>query len=212
VRKQTVSLLILLSPIACSRSGPPPTSSASTPAVAAAAPPEAGVVAGKVAAAAPGALAIVVLEPKTPRDFPAPAEAPVMDQVGQTFGPAFLFVRTGRPVEFRNSDDTLHNVHVTNEDTREGAFNVAIPTGNTYAYTFRQDGFYHVGCDIHPAMSAEIIATSSPYATMAADDGSYEFDDVLPGDYRLTVYSGGRKTESDVEVKAPQPRGTPSPE
>ena len=157
-------------------------------------------------------LTVVVLEPRTAREFPLPADAPVMDQVGQTFGPPVLFVRTGQPVEFRNSDDTLHNVHVTNEDTREGAFNVAIPTGNSYHHTFTADGFYHVGCDIHPAMSAEIIATSTPFATTAGDDGSYEFDDVPSGAYRLTVYSGGNKTQSDVEVKGPPPRGTPSPE
>lgn len=159
-----------------------------------------------------GMPAIVVLEPKTPHEFPAPDETAVMDQVGQTFGPPVLFVRTGIPVEFRNSDDTLHNVHVTNEDTREGAFNVAIPTGNSYSYTFKQDGFYHVGCDIHPAMSAEIIATTTPYATAAAADGRYELLDVPPGDYRLTIYAGGRKTQSDVEVRAPRSRGTPSPE
>ena len=81
-----------------------------------------------------------------------------------------------------------------------------------YTFTFKQDGFYHVGCDIHPAMSAEIISTSTPFATAAADDGSYEFDDVPPGAYQLTVYSGGKKTQSDVEVKGPPPRGTPSPE
>jgi plastocyanin len=170
-------------------------------------------VGGKIPNFTAGAFAVVVLEPTVPRDFPAPAETPVMDQIGQTFGPPVLFVRTGQPVEFRNSDDTLHNVHVSNEDTREGAFNVAIPTDNSYRYTFKADGFYHVGCDIHPAMSAEIISTSTPFATTATDEGSYEFVDVPPGAYRLTVYSSGKKTQSDVEVKAtPQSRGTPSPE
>jgi plastocyanin len=213
VRIQTVSLLILILFTACSQSDPASTSAASTPPPPAkAAPSSPGVVAGKVPDLAPGFLAIVVLEPRTPRQFPAPSETPVMDQVGQTFGPAVLFARTGRPVEFRNSDETLHNVHVTNEDTREGAFNVAIPTGNSYTFTFKDDGFYHVGCDIHPAMSAEIIATSSPFATAAADDGSYEFVDVPAGAYLLTVYAGGRKTQSEVEVKAPPPQGTPSPE
>lgn len=207
MRKQTVAILILIL-AACSNSQPQPTASA-PPAPAAPAP---SVVAGKVPNFATGALAIVVLEPKTARAFEPPAETPVMDQVGQTFGPPVLFVRTGQPVEFHNSDDTLHNVHVTNEDTREGAFNVAIPTDNSYHFTFKTDGFYHVGCDIHPAMSAEIIATSTPFAMTAADDGSYEFVDVPPGAYRLTIYSGGKKTQSDVEVTGPQPRGTPSPE
>ena len=124
-----------------------------------------------------------------------------MDQVGLTFGPPLLFVRTGQPVEFRNGDDTLHNVHVSNEDTREGAFNVAIPTGGTYTYTFARDGFYHVGCDIHPAMSAEIVSATSPYATVADSEGTFELPDVEPGAYTLTIYASGTKTRREVEVK-----------
>lgn len=150
----------------------------------------------------PGATVVVVLEPKGERTFPPEEDTPVMDQVGLTFGPPLLFVRTGQRVEFRNSDDTLHNVHVSNEETREGAFNVAIPTGSTYSYTFRRDGFYHAGCDIHPAMSAEIIATSSPYATVAESDGRFELLDVAPGAYTLTVYAAGRKTRRELVVTA----------
>ena len=209
---QTVSLVILLS-AACSKAQPSSTSTAAVPppAAAAAAPSSAGRVSGAVPGFTPGTLAIVVLEPSPPHPFPPPDETPVMDQSGQTFGPPVLFVRTGQPVEFRNSDDTLHNVHVTNEDTREGAFNVAIPTGNSYNYTFKIDGFYHVGCDIHPAMSAEIIATSTPFAAAAGDDGRYELPDVPPGSYRLTIYAAGKKTQSDVTVIATQSPGTPSP-
>jgi hypothetical protein len=144
--------------------------------------------------------AIVVLEPKVPRDLP-PSELPVMDQVSLTFTPVMLFVRTGQPVEFRNSDDTLHNVHVGNADTREPSFNVAIPTGENYTYTFAKDGFYHVGCDIHPAMTADILAVSTPFATVAAADGRFSFVEVPPGAYVVRVYAGGAKSERDVEIK-----------
>ena len=160
----------------------------------------------------PGAPAFVWLEPKPAKDFPPQPEKPVMDQVGQTFDPALLFVRTGQPVVFRNSDDTLHNVHVTNDDTREPAFNVAIPTGSSYTYTFKEDGFYHVGCDIHPAMSAEIVATSTPYATTADADGSYIFEDVRPGTYVLTTMVEGRRTQTEMTVTGPPSPGTPTRE
>ncbi|PYQ78421.1 MAG: hypothetical protein DMG03_28410 [Acidobacteria bacterium] len=142
---------------ACSRSEP------AKPAAPQSSPPDSstGIVKGRVPLPTPGATIVVVLEPKDERSFPPQSDTPVMDQVGLTFGPPLLFVRTGQPVEFRNSDATLHNVHVSNEDTREGAFNVAIPTDGSYTYTFARDGFYHVGCDIHPAMSAEIVSTLS---------------------------------------------------
>jgi Copper binding proteins, plastocyanin/azurin family len=125
-----------------------------------------------------------------------------MDQVSATFSPDFLFVRTGQPVEFRNSDDTLHNVHVGNADTKEPSFNVAIPTGEKYVYTFSKDGFYHVGCDIHPAMSAELFAASTPFVRRAGADGSFSFADVPPGAYMLRALLGGEKKEREVEVRA----------
>jgi plastocyanin len=153
---------------------------------------------GTVAAAG----AIVVLESKMNRSYPPQTEPPIMDQAGETFSPGVLFVRTGEPVEFRNSDDTLHNVHVGNEETREPAFNVAIPTGEKYTYTFQKDGFYHVGCDIHPAMSAEILATSTPFATLAEANGTFSFADVPPGAYTLRAFSSGRRWQQDLEVRS----------
>jgi plastocyanin len=189
---------ILLSVGGCSKSTTSNAAATSEPAPATTAAPAAQV--GSVSGtAAPNV--IIVLAPKTPRDLPA-SEPVWMDQVSATFTPEFLFVRTGQPVEFRNSDDTLHNVHVGNADTGEPSFNVAIPTGEHYAYTFAKDGFYHVGCDIHPAMSAEIFAASTPFVARTASDGSFSFTDVPTGPYVLRSLLGGEKKEREVEVKA----------
>jgi plastocyanin len=190
--------------VACSKAAPespPASSSAPVPAAAAATLPSGGTVVGHGPRPNPGAQVVVVLEPNTLRSFPPQTEVPVMDQVGLTFGPDLLLVRTGQPVEFRNSDDTLHNVHVSHEETREAAFNVAIPTGNSYRYTFARDGFYRVGCDIHPAMAASIFAASTPYATLAEDDGRFSIADVTAGAYTVTLYAGGRRLQQGVEVK-----------
>jgi plastocyanin len=196
--KRFVLIAACAAACSCSKPEAPPA------AVAAAAPPSAasstaanGSVAGRVHATG---TAVVVLEPKSPRAFAPPGEKPVMDQAGLTFGPELLLVRTGYPVEFRNSDDTLHNVRVSHEETRASAFNVAIPTGESYTYTFERDGFYRVGCDIHPAMAASVFAASSPFTTLAAADGSFTFADVPPGAWTVTVYTGGKKLHQDVAV------------
>jgi plastocyanin len=194
----------LVPAIACSKAERPPQSSPSAaPAAAAPAASPAGTrVTGKVPLPGSGIPVIVLLNPKVAQEYPPQTDKPVMDQVALTFGPPLLFVRTNQPAEFRNSDDTLHNVHVTHEETKEPQFNVAIPTGERFTYTFHRDGFYHVGCDIHPAMSAEIFASSSPYVTQGEADGSFALDDVPPGEYALTVYAGEKRIERTISVAA----------
>jgi plastocyanin len=192
-------LAIVAAMPACSTSDPAPaaTTSAATAAPAASAAPTSGRILGTVQAS--GA-AVVVLAPRGAETFPPQADKPVMDQVGLTFTPELLFVRTGQPVDFRNNDDTLHNVNVKHEETREQAFNVAIPTGSNYEYTFARDGFYRVGCDIHPAMTASVFAAATPFTMLAATDGSFEFPDVAPGAWTVTVYTGGKRLTKDVDV------------
>jgi plastocyanin len=197
--KRVVLIAICAAACACSKSeAPPPAAAPATP-PAAAAPSSAasGSVAGSVHI---NGTAVVVLEPKSARPFAPPDEKPVMDQAGLTFGPELLLVRTGYPVEFRNSDDTLHNVRVSHEETHASAFNVAIPTGESYTYTFERDGFYRVGCDIHPAMAASVFAASSPFTTLAGADGGFSFADVPAGSWIVTVYTDGKKLHKDIDV------------
>ncbi len=198
------ALICLLALGACSGNGGETPSATATPAPAEASPvaPGAHRVVGKAPPAISGIPSVIVLEPREPRDFGAQVERPAMDQITQTFVPGMLFVRTGQPTDFKNSDDVLHNVRVRNADTREGTFNVAIPTGQIYTHTFDRDGFYDVGCDIHPGMSAQIISTTSPYAATADLEGAFVFEDVEPGAYKVTIYSGANRQESAIDVSS----------
>jgi len=199
-RASTLALLAVSLGSGCSKPAEPPHAAAppaATSGAAIGANRAAGTVVGTVQAVG---TAVVVLEPKGERTFPPQSDTPVMDQVGLTFGPELLLVRTGQPVEFRNNDDTLHNVNVKHEETREQAFNVAIPTGGAYEHTFPRDGFYRVGCDIHPAMAASIFSASTPYTAVAGSDGRFTFADVPAGAWTITVYTGGRRLQTEVEV------------
>src|SRR5579862_150691 len=114
----------------CSRQTAQPPPQASAPVVTPATP-EGGthVVVGTVPAARGGMAAIVILEPQTPRDFPPQAETPFMDQISQTFFPAVLFVRTGHGGNSQVRHPLPGRLFAREEATREGMFNVAIPTG-----------------------------------------------------------------------------------
>jgi plastocyanin len=160
-----------------------------------------GVVVGKARVSGTTS-AFVELTPEGAQEVPPPDAQPVMDQVQLTFLPAMLIVRAGYPVQFHSSDEELHNINVKNADTREQAFNVAIPPGQTFEYTFKNPGFYDVNCDIHPAMSAQIFVASSPYVVTASRDGSFTFEDVVPGAYTLSVYAGTRRFGQPIRVAA----------
>jgi plastocyanin len=159
-------------------------------------------VTGRAPALSAGFAAIVVLEPIGGGPQPDQATAPTMDQAQETFIPSMLLVRTGQKVNFLNHDDVLHNVRVRNDQTRESSFNVAIPTGENYSHVFPTDGFYDVGCDIHPGMSASIFASSSPYAVIADASGAFTIPNVPNGPYKAVAYSGARKIEKEINVTA----------
>ena len=167
-----------------------------------AAPPPAsgfGIVTGAVPVSG-GVRAYVVLTPEGNHAVPPPSTKPVMDQVQMTFVPNLLFARAGYAVEFRSSDEELHNVNVKRSRTSDQEFNVAIPPGGTFEHTFKSPGFYDVNCDIHPAMSAQILVTATPHVAMAEADGSFSFRDVEPGAYTLTVYSGVQRAEQQIMI------------
>jgi hypothetical protein len=76
-----------------------------------------------------GVRVYIVLTPEGNVAVPPPSTKLVMDQVQMTFVPNLLFVRAGYPVEFRSSDEELHNVNVKRSRTSDQEFNVAIPPG-----------------------------------------------------------------------------------
>jgi plastocyanin len=194
------ALLVAAVSSACSKPGPELPAAAPPLDAGAATSAAAQTVAGKLPPSTGGFPAILILQAQVPHDM-APAAAPLMmDQIQQTFLPPVLMVQTGQPVQFRNSDDVLHNVRVREDATHSPAFNVAIPTGEQYVFTFPRDGFYDVGCDIHPGMAAQIIATTNGYTAVADADGNFVMENVPAGAYKATLYTGAQKIERDVTV------------
>ena len=145
---------------------------------------------------------LVILEPIGGGTPTPQTTTPTMDQVQQTFIPSILLVRTGQPVDFVNHDEVLHNVRVKDDETKESAFNVAIPTGEKFTHTFERDGFYDVGCDIHPGMSAQILSTTNPWTVVADPSGAFSIANLPNGPYKATVYAGAQTVETEVNIGA----------
>ena len=57
---------------------------------------------------------------------PAPAAPVTIDQRGCVYGPRVVGLQAGQPLEIRNSDDLLHNIH-SSSTLKDNSFNVAQP-------------------------------------------------------------------------------------
>ena len=156
---------------------------------------------GRLAPSLAPPASIVVLEPLDGAELPVKTEPAIMDQAGYNFLPEFLMAQAGQTLQFRNSEDVLHNVRVTEVSTQKPAFNVATLAFGKYESKL-EPGFYDVTCDLHSTMRASIMVTASPYATTTAEDGSFSLSHVRPGKYNLTVYAGKAPTVRGIEVQS----------
>lgn len=145
---------------------------------------------------------MVMLTPEGETDHPVPVEPAVMDQFNTTFHPKMLVARAGQVVQFKNSEDTLHNVHVIDIETRETELNIATPVKGSFDHVFESPGVFDVSCGIHPSMAAFIVITETPFAAVADTDGSFSLDEVPPGRYRARVWNldESRRSEQSLEI------------
>jgi hypothetical protein len=124
--------------------------------------------------------AFVILEPVFVHDFPPPAGESFVDQSGQMFEPGAVAAQSGQTIQFRSSEDILHNVRVIRSDDKTPIFNVATPPWGAYAHRFDEPGTYDVTCDIHTAMRATILVAATPYVGLADENARFSFADVVP--------------------------------
>ncbi len=146
-------------------------------------------------------VSIVLLDPHAEIDVPVPDETPIMDQIGRQFVPGFILVRAGQTIDFTNSEDELHTVHVK-DSHGESIFNIATMMGTTYQHTFEVGDQYSVICNTHTEMFADILVVDTPYAVVADRDGRFALPDVVPGRYTATVIQGADRSEHEIEVAA----------
>lgn len=107
-------------------------------------------------------------------------------QKSKEFSPHVLAVRVGTSVEFPNLDPFFHNVFSLFNGKR---FDLGLyEAGTTRAVKFDRPGVAYIFCNIHPQMSAVVVAVNTPYFTISDSRGEIKIPNVSPGRYRLDVW------------------------
>jgi len=109
----------------------------------------------------------------------------VLDQRHCLYSPRVLAVQAGQPLEIRNSDNTLHNVHAVPERAR--GFNIGMPgAGRSAVRKFNEpEVFVRIKCDVHPWMAAHVAVVDHPYFAVTGDDGRFELEGLPTGEYTV---------------------------
>jgi len=117
-----------------------------------------------------------------------PADAPrsQLIQRNKSFEPHLLVVPVGSVVEFPNRDPFFHNVFSLFEGKR---FDLGLyEAGSTRGVRFDKPGVSYIFCDIHPEMSAVIIAVPTPYYGISDQRGQVVIPNVPVGRYALHIW------------------------
>jgi len=134
------------------------------------------------------------------KSFPAPDQHPVINQKGLQILPHILVVQTGTTVDFLNSDKVAHNVFwpsVQGGGKKAPGHNLGTwPQGEKRSFKFDQAGVAPILCNVHPEMSGYLVIVPTPYVTQTDSSGAYKVENVPDGQYTVTAWHEGSKTQS----------------
>ncbi len=135
--------------------------------------------------------AVIWLEPLagTPAlPFPAQPHYTLL-QKNRMFTPHLQVVPAGSVVDFPNADPFFHNVFSLFDGKR---FDLGLyEAGSSKSVTFSREGVSYIFCNIHPEMSAVVIALSTPLYAIADRANTFAVHNVPPGDYKLHIWIEG---------------------
>jgi plastocyanin len=135
--------------------------------------------------------AVLWLDPAPRAEVPTPvAVYPTghlrLEQHNKSFEPSLLIVPVGSVVEFPNRDPFFHNVFSLFEGKR---FDLGLyEAGTTRNVVFDRPGISYIFCNIHPEMSAVVIALETPYYGVSNSRGEILIRSVPPGRYVMHVW------------------------
>jgi plastocyanin len=123
-------------------------------------------------------------------------QAPQLVQRNKAFEPHLLVIPAGSVVEFPNKDPFFHNVFSLSNGRH---FDLGLyEAGSTKSLHFDHVAVSYLFCNIHPEMSAVIVAVDSTYYATSDKEGRVSLSDVPDGRYEVHVWYE-RSTPEDLK-------------
>jgi plastocyanin len=121
--------------------------------------------------------------------YPAPTTPVVLDQKGCRYRPHVIGVMVGQPVEFTNSDPTMHNIHTTADSPVNPTVDISQPPmgGTTQKAFAKPELMIPVRCNNHPWMNAFINVSPNPFYAVSDENGNFVIRGLPPGTYTLVA-------------------------
>jgi plastocyanin len=131
---------------------------------------------------------------------------PVIVQQNKSFSPHISVVQVGTAIQFPNRDRFLHNVFSLHDGKQ---FDLGFyEAGSTKTVRFDRAGVSYLFCNIHPEMTAAVVAVETPYFGISDGTGRLNIGGVSDGKYILHVWSERslpedlKKLQKEVTINA----------
>ena len=135
--------------------------------------------------------AVIWLEPlaETPSHSFLPHGRYTLLQKNRMFIPHLQVIPVGTVVQFPNADPFFHNVFSLFDGKR---FDLGLyEAGSSKSVTFSREGVSYIFCNIHPEMSAVVLALSTPLYAVADANDSFVIRNIPSGDYNMHLWIEG---------------------
>ena len=120
--------------------------------------------------------------------YDQPTAPAVLDQHGCMYVPRVLAVMTHQPIEVRNTDPTVHNIHpmprVNHPWNRSEE-----PGDPPFQFNFpHAELAIPIACNVHPWMRAFLFVFDNPYFAVTTTSGTFDLKGLPPGTYTIEAW------------------------
>jgi hypothetical protein len=122
-------------------------------------------------------------------NFPAPSTPVTIDQKGCQYHPHVNAVMVGQPLDIKNDDNTLHNIHAL--PVANSQFNEGQPVQGMVS-TKKLDKVemtpFKIKCDVHGWMKSYMAVMPHPFYAVSQTNGTFTIPNLPPGQYTVVAW------------------------